>query len=400
MKKIYFFGVILLLFSGSLCRAQSDDVAWAVGGLRGRLLGPVSDTIGKNGEGSTIELKDGTILHAFSRHMRPTDIKRYPNPDLWPAVVAGMESHDGGVTWSTPRIMFRSSTGDNAMQPGFVRMSKGELGISYSLINSISSATKVFRFSTDEGRTWSPEIPISPAGSYWTSAHDRMLRLASGRILIPLHHKKVVRPEEMVTRVAYSDDNGRTWKLGAQEVTTSDIMPAFVQHFGARSAPGFWEASIAQLANGHLVMLGRTYGGSLYETLSSDDGLTWSPPKPTTLRSGAAPGRLARIPDSDDLLVVWNSCCVQPEDSLLGERITLSSAISSDGGQSWNLQRTMEAITPGDGNRVEYPAITFIDGKAFVSYRAASAAHIPNMDRMGMQEYLSILPTRWFYAAK
>ncbi len=75
MKKIYFLGVILLLLSGSLCRAQSDDVAWAVGGLRGRLLGPVSDTIGKNGEGSTIQLKDGTILHAFSRHMRPTDIK-------------------------------------------------------------------------------------------------------------------------------------------------------------------------------------------------------------------------------------------------------------------------------------------------------------------------------------
>jgi hypothetical protein len=397
MKKLFAIGVILVLVSGNLCVAQTDEVAWALGGLRGQLLGPVSDAIGKNGEGSTIELKDGTILHALSRHMRPTDPKRFPNPDLWPAVVAVMESHDGGKSWTSPSVMFRSSTGDNAMQPGFVRMSNGDIGISYSLINSIDSATKVFRYSRDEGKTWSPEIRISPADGYWTSAHDRMLRIASGRILIPLHHKKNLRPEEMVTQIAYSDDGGRTWKLDVNEVTTPDIMPEFVQRFGSRSAPGFWEASIAQLASGRLVMLGRTYGGSLYETFSSDDGLTWATPKQTTLSTGAAPGRLVRIPDSNDLLVVWNSCCVQPEDSLLGQRLTLSSAISSDDGQSWQHRRTLEAVTPGNGNRVEYPAITFIDGKAFVSYRAASATHTPDKDRTGMQEYLSILPNRWFY---
>ena len=400
MRRLACVVAILSLTSASLCSGQRDEVAWALGGLRGRLLGPVSDTVGKNGEGSTIELKDGTIFHAFSRHMRPGDPKRFPNPDLWPAVVASMESHDGGITWSDPQVMFRSSTGDNAMQPGFVRMSNGEIGISYSLINSLSSATKVFRYSSDEGKTWSPEIPISPSGSYWTSAHDRMLRLASGRILIPLHHKKTVHPEEMVTQVAYSDDNGRTWKLDAQEVTTSEIMPEFAQHFGARSAPGFWEASIAQLASGKLVMLGRTYAGSLYETFSGDDGLTWSTPRSTTLRSGAAPGRLVRIPNSNDLLVVWNSCCVQPEDSLLGQRLTLSSAISTDDGQTWKQQRTIEAVTPGNGDRVEYPAITFIGDRAFITYRAASASHVQNMDRMGMQEYLSILPERWFYVER
>ena len=64
-----------------------------------------------------------------------------------------------------------------------------------------------------------------------------------------LHHKKSVHPEEMVTQVSYQDDNGRTWKLDAQEVTPSDIMRVFVQHFGTRLAPGFLQASaIAQLA--------------------------------------------------------------------------------------------------------------------------------------------------------
>lgn len=400
MKRWISLAAVFAVLGSAVAAAQRDEVAWVLGGLRGRLIGAVSSTVGKNGEGSTIQLKDGAILHAFSRHMRPDDPKRYPNADLWPAVVASIESHDGGVTWSKPQVMFRSSTGDNAMQPGFVRLSNGDLGVSYSLINSISSATKVFRYSRDEGKTWSKEITISPTGSYWTSAHDRMLVLASGRVLIPLHHKKAVRPEEMVTQVAYSDDNGRTWKLDASEVTTGDMLPQFKRRFGARSAPGFWEASIAQTRSGRLVMLGRTYAGSLYETVSSDDGLTWSKPRPTTLYTGAAPGRLLRVPGSGDLLVIWNSCCVQTENALLGERVTLSSAISPDDGQTWTKERTLEAVTPGNGDRVEYPAATFIDGNAFVTYRAASAAHVADTDRMGMQEYLSILPIRWFYAER
>jgi sialidase-1 len=402
MKK----SLLLLVALAALSPAalgQTDDIAFALGGLRGHLIGAVSNTIAKNGEGSTVELKDGTILHAFSRHMRPKDLKKFPNADLWPAIVAQTVSHDGGRTWSPPQPMFHSSTGDNAMQPGFVRMKNGALGVSYSLINSFSSATKVFRYSRDEGKTWSPEIQISPSGSYWTSAHDRMLLLASGRILIPLHNKKSTRPEQMVTQVAYSDDNGRSWQLDRQEITTHAMLPLFARKFGQRSAPGFWEASIAQLSGGELVMIGRTYGGALYRAVSTDDGLTWSEPVPTSLHSGAAPGRLIRIPGSDDLLVIWNSCCVKEDNNLLGPRLTLSSAISTDGGDTWKWTRTIEAVTPGNNDRVEYPAITFIQGKAFVTYRAYTSAPPPPSrpnEPMGMQEYLSILPISWFYAER
>jgi sialidase-1 len=394
MKKTLF--IALLVAPSLLCAGQSDSVVTALGGMRGRVIGPASEAIAKNGEGSTILLRDGAILHAFTRHMRPGDPKQYPNADLWPAVIVRTESKDNGATWSDPTVMFRSSTGDNAMQPGFVRMQNGDLGVSYSQIDSISHATKVFRYSQDEGRTWSPEILISPTDGYWTSAHDRMLLLSTGRILIPLHHKVVVRPERMVTQVAYSDDNGRHWRLDAHQVTTSAMLPAFQRKFGDRASPGFWEASIAELENGKLLMLGRTYGGALYATRSSDDGLTWSDPAPTSLKTGAAPGRLIRIPGSRDLLVVWNSCCVDADLSLLGYRLTLSSAISTDDGLTWAGRRDLESVVPGDGNGVEYPAITIVDGKAFVTYRAETGVG----GRYRMEEFLSILPLSWFYAER
>ncbi|HEY4356816.1 MAG TPA: sialidase family protein [Acidobacteriaceae bacterium] len=397
-----FLAAVVLLAGTPLLMAQ--DWEMQLGGIRGRAIGKVAAPYVKNGEGSTIELHDGRILHAFTRHQL--------NQDVAPAVIAQTISADGGATWTAPSVLFTSTTGNNAMQPGFVRLHNGELGVSYSRLDSLSHATKVFRYSSDEGKTWSEEILMSPADSYWTSAHDRMLCLQSGRVLIPLHHKKVVRPEQMTTQVAYSDDNGRTWKLSPDEVSTSTMLPGFAKKFSTRSAPGFWEGSIVERADSTLLMFGRTYAGVQYQSVSTDSGIHWSKAEPTTLPSGAAPAKLARVPGTSDLLVLWNSCCVNQAEGLLGERLTLSSAISHDGGKTWHLQRDLEAITPAqapgatakafdpalpyNGNRIEYPAVTFIRGNAFVTYRAQTTVG----DHTEMQEYLSVLPVAWFYAGE
>lgn len=379
-----------ILAAAALAFAQSPDaITRQLGGMRGVVIGPVTPEAARNGEGSTIRLKDGTLLHAFSRHMRPADLKKYPNADLWPSVVARTESHDGGRTWSEPAVMFRSTTGENAMQPSFARLANGEIGVAYSRIDSLSAATKVFRYSADEGRTWSGEILVSPTGQYWTSAHDRLLVLSTGRILLTLHHKIVVTPEHIITQVALSDDHGRTWRRSPQQIDVGDVIPEFRARQKARFAQGYWEASIAERADGSLFMIGRTYGGWLYGCESRDGGETWSKPSPTTLVSGAAPGRMIRVPGSNDLLVIWNSCCLNPAEGLVGQRLTLSSAISRDGGKTWAGLREIESVVPG--GRVDYPAISIYDGRAYVTYRAQARG-------TGQQEYLSIIPMDWFYA--
>lgn len=386
--------VVLILLSLPVLAA--DEVTRRLGGMRGAVIGRASADVAKNGEGSTIRLKDGRLLHAFSRHMRPKEgSANYANSDLWPAVIARIESRDGGLTWSEPVVMFTSSIGENAMQPSFARMANGELGVSYSQINSLTSAEKVFRYSSDEGKTWSKEIMISPKGQYWTSAHDRMIVLQSGRVLLTTHHKLAAKPEHIITQISYSDDHGRTWKQSRQQVDGPEPVPGFLTKHGARFRQGFWEASVVERKDGSLFMIGRTYGGWLYHCESRDGGLTWSKPAPTALMSSAAPGRIERIPGSDHILVIWNSCCLDPEHGLLGQRLVLSAAISEDGGRSWKWKRDIESVSPG--NSVEYPTINIYDGQVYLTYRAQAAV---GGNQLQMQEYLSILPVEWFYAER
>lgn len=397
-------GLLALLLVPEVSAQPATDegpgpaLAEHLGGLRGRLLVAADADHTKNGEGSLVRLRDGTLLHAFTRHRRDPDIH---NSDYWPAVIAAMTSADEGATWTAPEVLFTSTTGRNVMQASLARLANGDLGLSYSRIDSSAAAVKVFRYSTDEGRTWSEEVLMSPTGGYWTSAHDRMLVLSEGRIVHPLHTKLQMYPPRLATVVAYSDDHGRTWRLSPDTLTVDEAIPAFLETYGDRFQPGFWEASVAERADGSLFMLGRTFTGYQHYTVSEDGGATWTAPAPSTLISGAAPARVERVPGTDDLLVLWNSCCLDPREILLGRRLTLSSAISSDGGMTWHGQRAIESIVPRGGvtrgsSRLSYPSILLSDGRAFITYRAASRDRWPGM----MQEYLTVLPVEWFYAAR
>jgi hypothetical protein len=104
------------------------------------------------------------------------------------------------------------------------------------------------------------------------------------------------------------------------------------------------------------------------------------------LLSSPAPGIVLRVPGSSDLLAIWNSCCINTQ------RLSLSSAISTDGGLTWKWKRDIEAVPPGNARSVQYPALTFIDGFAYLTYRATALSL--------MQEYVTVLPTAWFYAER
>lgn len=378
--------IFLCLLGACSPPTRVDKLPRELGGLRGELLVPVADGYVRNGVGSTIRLKDGRLLHLVSRH-RPRD---GVSPDHWPADVAVLYSSDDGRTWTTPRTAFPGN-GSNASQPGLARMKSGELAVSYSRIFGPAKAHKVFRWSSDEGKTWSAEIPVGPTDAYWTSAHDRLTTLSSGRLVIPLHMKLSVSPEKLATRVAWSDDNGRTWTVSPQPVGVDAMIPVYAASKAANAHGSFWEASIAERKDGSLLMLGRTYAGALYATTSTDGGRSWTAPKATSLYTGAAPGRVERLPGPDGLLVVfWNSCCVNPGSAAMGRRLTLSSAVSRDGGETWGGVRDLEAIAPV--GRVEYPAILVDGDRMFVTYRAQG----PTLPVNGSQEYLTVLPLSWF----
>lgn len=397
-----------------------DPVSWKLGGLRGTLVGPATAEHPFQSEGTTVRLKDGTLLHAFNLRFGEKDMSQW-HAHYARTVIAKVLSTDQGRTWSAPEVLFESNTGINASHPAIRRLPNGELGATYQRINtlpadrwdrtnwilSVTSADKIFRHSNDEGKTWSEEILISPSSGYWTSAHDRLLVHSSGRLIQPLHNNRNFgrsqadcQTDRVETKVAWSDDNGRTWHLSADWLAVTDLAPGYTGRFESN----FHEVAIAERKDGSLFMIGRTSAGRLYSSESGDRGETWTKPAPTPLLSPEAPANVARLPDSDDLLVMWNSQCVTTYSNMLGQRLTLASAVSSDGGQTWGDYREVITIPPNETNprhgfgpdRVCYPSIFFDSGLAYIGYWASARVD----GKQYNQQYMMVLPVTFFTALR
>lgn len=151
-------------------------------------------------------------------------------------------------------------------------------------------------------------------------------------------------------------------------------------------------------------MIGRTSAGRLYWCESRDRGETWTKPAPSPLLSPEAPANVARLPGSDDLLVIWNSQCVTNANSMLGQRLTLASAVSRDGGKTWGDYREIITIPPNDTHpfrgfgpdRICYPSIYFDSGLAYIGYWAGAQFEGKAYD----QQYMMVLPVSYFTALR
>jgi hypothetical protein len=383
-----------------------DPVAWELGGLRGALIGPADAKYPSQSEGSSIRLRDGSFAHIFSRREKRDDIRNW-HGHYAPTDIVQVLSRDGGRTWTEMQALIPGGSA-TLSNPSVVRLPNDELGLSYNRIEavdlsrksslpwtkSVKNAVRVFRSSADEGRTWSVETVMTPSGGYWTAAHDRFLVLSSGRVLHPLHTIYSDFPEYKIgVRVAYSDDYGATWKLNDGLLTVEERME---QMQGERKAV-FAEANIAEREDGTLLLIGRTLTGRQHYSFSADGGESWSDPVPSPVISPEAPARLVRVPDSSDLLLIWNS---DDQDALsdagVKRRLTLTTAISQDGGMTWKWQREFANIAMSPGTRVHYPSIYFDGSQVLVSYSAAAKIGELSLH----QQYIAVMPLSWFYTRR
>ena len=84
----------------------------------------------------------------------------------------------------------------------------------------------------------------------------------------------------------------------------------------------------------------RTTIGQLYRVYSNDGGENWGVPEPSGLAAAYAPCMIRRIPQTGDLVILWNQA--SREEIRSGyERNRLSVAISKDEGQTWTHAKTL-----------------------------------------------------------
>lgn len=240
----------------------------------------------RNGEGSFIRLKDGSILFGYTEY-----IGNNWN-DHADARISCYTSYDEGETWTDKRVLIEKPVDSfNVMSLSFLRMGNGDIGAFYIFKNQDGTDKICLIRSTDEGKTWSEPLNCFEClerPDYYVLNNDRVIMLKSGRILIPLaKHTIYKNPSEPgihstpdgqrrieygsgVICFFYSDDDGRTWQKNPSEYP----LPY------PTDSSGYQEPGLYQFEDGRVWCYIRTALGCQFECFSSDNGDTWTTPAP------------------------------------------------------------------------------------------------------------------------
>jgi hypothetical protein len=246
---------------------------------------PFSTKNFRNAEGCFIRMKDNSILYAFSNYYG--DWEGCKPDDCCPSDIGYLRSYDEGETWPERGILYGEAK-ENYMDPWLVRMDNGDLGLvfihhpgareAYFDDSYFHQGKAFFVRSSDEGKTWSKPILVSNPDEGVCFICDHGIRLQSGRILLPM----ALHPYERgsygglsgygTVTFFYSDDDGATW----QEFPGRRLVGPSREW----SDSGLQEPFPYQTEDGTIRVFCRTDLGCHYETVSHDDGMTWSEPMP------------------------------------------------------------------------------------------------------------------------
>lgn len=322
----------------------------------------------RSGEGDMALLGDGRLFFAYGDFQGAADNAR--------ASIVSRYSADQGRTWTDPETLIHADEArENVMSVSLLRLHSGGLLLFYLRKDGLERCQAWMRRSDDDTGSWGEAVCCTPAARYHVIVNNCAVQLRSGRVLLPYEacDKVWTTEEHLEAGVAYSDDEGRTWR-----------------HSNLVYSPrrGAMEPRVVELSDGRLWMLMRTDRGVIDQSFSFDEGETWSRPVSSGVISPQAPFVFTRLPHTGDLLLMRNPYA----DLSLGHqglRTPLRCAVSSDEGCSWRHQQDLEP----DTNRTYcYLSITFIDDLAIMSYYVGSLARPLESLRIAR------VPLSWFYS--
>lgn len=275
-----------------------------------------------------------------------------------------------GVNWSTHEVLFPSQEGRVLTSGGFYTQGsqltayagsyayapENLSGGRYITINDQHRHTTLLAKTTKDGENWTTETDL---GIPMVSNHGPQA-LASGRLLI----------SGGVTFPYTDDPTGLTgWKMGGIApcpwTDMYDDSEGIMRHMALRGDGVFLcEGSFLQKDDGAVHMYLRSDQRRLYETISHDDGETWSKPEPTNFISANTKFHFGRLPDGRYYVVG------SPDPA--GARCPLVLSLSEDGeifDQEYIIDETFRPLRKQGkykGGVYGYPHSFIRDGKMFV----------------------------------
>jgi len=369
--------VILFCTAGvAEAREQEEHAAEETPLIRHVVIEAATDQTPRSDTASVAELSHGRLMVVYHKYERG----KHSGHDHGICRIWSKVSNDGGRSWQHPRMLVDVAEGDmNVQAPALLRLKSGPiLLICLRAHQSGGSSTMCLFSSEDEGRSFSPLEPV------WTRSKGQLLQggasslveLKSGRLLLPLHGGSGNQWRQKNSAWCFtSDDRGQNW----QRSTTIDLPKR-----------GAMEASVAELADGSLLMSLRTQLGGPYLSRSSDGGKTWSEPIFSGLVGGESCTCLRRIPGTNDIVLFWNNSQYNDGHHHFGERTPLAAALSSDDGKSWQIIGNI-----ADDPQAEYTNLDCLftsQGDAVLTYMHAKPAW--NRNRIHLKA--ALIPRSWF----
>ncbi|HWL07542.1 MAG TPA: exo-alpha-sialidase [Planctomicrobium sp.] len=330
----------------------------------------------RNSEGDFIQTRDGRLLFIYSHFGQGT------GGDHDVAELRERVSLDGGKTWlNEERTVVKPNSGLNVMSVSLLRLQSGEMALFYLAKVSLSDCRPQMRLSTDEGQTWGEPIRcITDEVDYYVLNNNRAIQLKSGRLVLPVCRHRALEANKRDWQgelISYlSDDKGQTWRRSKSTLTAKDDTGKrlFVQ-----------EPGVIELNDSRIVMFSRSDSGSQMLSYSSDGGDTWSNPQPSNIISPLSPASIARIPQTGDLLLVWNNHeAISPQ--LKGKRTPFTVAVSQDEGKTWRHVKDLETNPHGwyCYTAIEFVGETVLLGHCAGDRRTDNGLSITKVTRFGL----------------
>lgn len=137
---------------------------------------------------------------------------------------------------------------------------------------------------------------------------------------------------------------------------SSDQGKSYTHHYGGKKLPtGFDETMAYEMRDGRIRLLARTCGiGQLAESLSEDDGKTWSDAVPSGIVSADSRFYVGRLP-SGRLLLVTNDCP--------NNRTNMTVSLSEDDGLTWPIKKCLDTR-----NGLSYPDVAVRGEEIYLTY--------------------------------
>jgi sialidase-1 len=276
----------------------------------------------------------GTVL-AFcearsgsAKDSAPTDVvlrRSLNNGKKWTA--AQVVAHIAGATVGNPTPVEDRKTGVI-----WLLLTSNPAGLTEKEIEGGSTKgtrTVWVTHSDDDGLHWAPARDITastkkPNWTWYATGPGNGIQLTDGRLVIPCDHK-VAGTNAFYSHVIYSDDDGKTWKLGGS------------------AGPETNESAVAQLSDGALLLNMRSYAGKHERAIavSHDGGVTWSGVRWDAaliepVCEGSMVSYVAAGEGGKHYLLFSN-----PADTEKRDRMTVR--LSYDDGKTWPVARMIDA---------------------------------------------------------